>query len=239
MRRASAARKRRPVSSIPIANGSAAGGSIDMPPSSGSRPTRASRNPKLAFSAATTMSQPSTISKPPPSAWPLTRAITGTSSVSRSAMPEAAGPRVQPVVEAGLPPSPFMSAPAQKARSPAPVSTTRAPRGRPRCDPRSAAARPRSPRRRRSALRPVDGDARDVVADLVADAVARSSADHPRLAQASTASAEYPSSASTSAVCAPRLRPARRKVGRVSTGARASHDAHGPSVAWSSPGSCR
>ena len=33
------------------------------------------------------MSQPSTISMPPPSAWPLTRAITGTSSVSRSAMP--------------------------------------------------------------------------------------------------------------------------------------------------------
>ena len=71
------------------------------------------------------MSQPRTISKPPPSATPLTRAITGTSSVSRSAMPpkppgRGAAQYSRPV----LFPEFFMSAPAQNARSPAPVSTT-------------------------------------------------------------------------------------------------------------------
>ena len=96
-----------------------------MPPSSASRPTRGSGRPNVAFSAATTMSQPSTISMPPPSAWPLTRAITGTSSVSRNARPpkppgRAAAQYSSPV----LLPLCFMSAPVQKARSPAPVSTT-------------------------------------------------------------------------------------------------------------------
>ena len=39
------------------------------------------------LSVAMMMSHPSTISKPPPSAYPFTRAMTGTSSVVRSAMP--------------------------------------------------------------------------------------------------------------------------------------------------------
>ena len=60
---------------------------------------------------ATMMSQPSTISKPPPSAWPFTRAITGTSSVSRSAMPPkppgAPRPSIRPLGRAAF----FMSAP--------------------------------------------------------------------------------------------------------------------------------
>ena len=71
------------------------------------------------------MSQPSTISKPPPSAKPLTRAITGTFIVSRSAMPpkppgRGAAQYSSPVI-CGF----FRSEPAQNARSPAPVSTTR------------------------------------------------------------------------------------------------------------------
>ena len=71
------------------------------------------------------MSQPSTISKPPPSAKPLTRAITGTSSVSRSAMPPKPPGRAAAQYSRPLRlPVFFRSAPAQKARSPAPVSTT-------------------------------------------------------------------------------------------------------------------
>ena len=96
-----------------------------IPPSSGIRPTRVSGRPKLASSHATTMSQPSTISKPPPNAKPLTRARTGTSRLSRSAMPpnppgRGAAQYSRPVLFPAL----FMSAPAQNARSPAPVSTT-------------------------------------------------------------------------------------------------------------------
>src|SRR3954453_15849439 len=57
-----------------------------MPPSSGSRPTRASGSPNVAPSAATMRSQPSTISKPRPTAWPFTRGITGTSRAGRRAL---------------------------------------------------------------------------------------------------------------------------------------------------------
>ena len=70
------------------------------------------------------MSQPSTISKPPPSAKPLTRAITGTFSVSRSAMPPKPPGRAAAQYSTPLIAGFFRSAPAQKARSPAPVSTT-------------------------------------------------------------------------------------------------------------------
>ena len=160
---------RRPVSSMPIAwrNGIWRCSSV-MPPSSGRRPTRASGRPKLASSAATMMSQPSTISKPPPSAWPLTRAITGTSSVSRSAMPpKPPGAFMRPIFEAAARREPpFMSAPAEKARSPAPVSTTtRTSRSA------SIAAQMRlqlALGRRVDGVQhlgPVDGDARDVVGD--------------------------------------------------------------------------
>ena len=74
------------------------------------------------------MSQPSTISKPPPSAKPLTRAITGTfERLAQRDAAEAAGPRRGPVFERRLDVAGFFrSAPAQKARSPAPVSTTHA-----------------------------------------------------------------------------------------------------------------
>ena len=71
------------------------------------------------------MSQPSTISNPPPTAWPLTRAITGTSSVSRSAMPPKPPGRGSAQYSSPLAPlPPFMSAPVENARSPEPVSTT-------------------------------------------------------------------------------------------------------------------
>ena len=121
---ASAALMRLPVSIMPMAlrNGICRCNSV-MPPSSGKRPTSASGRPKLASSQATTMSQPSTISNPPPKAKPFTRAITGMFSVSRSAMPpkppvRGAAQYSRPVVD-GF----FMSAPTQKARSPEPVST--------------------------------------------------------------------------------------------------------------------
>ena len=71
------------------------------------------------------MSQPSTISKPPPTACPLTRAMTGTSSVWRSAMPPK--PPGRGIAQYSSPPGPLpplMSAPVEKARSPLPVSTT-------------------------------------------------------------------------------------------------------------------
>ena len=97
-----------------------------MPPSSGSRPTRGFRQAEASpRRAATTMSQPSTISNPPPTAWPLTRAITGTfERVAQRDAAEAAGPRQRPVFEPAAPLPPFMSAPVENARSPAPVSTT-------------------------------------------------------------------------------------------------------------------
>ena len=66
---ASLADMRCPVSSMAMAlrNGICRCSRV-MPPSSGMRPSRASGRPKLASSQATAMSQPSTISKPPPSA---------------------------------------------------------------------------------------------------------------------------------------------------------------------------
>ena len=129
-----------------------------MPPSSGRRPTSGSGRPKLASSQATTRSQPSTISKPPPSAKPLTRAITGTSSVSRSAMPPKPPGRAPPSSRRPCADGFFMSAPAQKARSPAPVSTTTRTSRRCSSRPRCAAARPRWQVDRVHHLGPVDGD---------------------------------------------------------------------------------
>ena len=133
---------------------------------------RAARcRPNVASSAATTMSQPSTISSPPPSAWPLTRAITGMSSVVRSDKPpKPVGCAARPVFQPGTCRPRFMSAPAQNARSPAPVSTTAR-------TSRSVSSRCQIVLQRRVGggvervqhLRPVDGDAGDVVGDLAAD----------------------------------------------------------------------
>ena len=65
----SAASAFRPVRSMPIAwVYGIRRTSWWMPPSSASRPTRGSVSPKRAVSAAITMSAPSTISMPPPSA---------------------------------------------------------------------------------------------------------------------------------------------------------------------------
>ena len=123
-----------------------------MPPSSGSRPTRGSGRPKLASSQATTMSQPSTISKPPPSAKPLTRAITGTSSVSRSAMPpkppgrgaaQYSRPLDRRILHVGADAEGALAGAGQHHDAHVAVAA----RGRSRC----AAARPRWRGRRRSA----------------------------------------------------------------------------------------
>ena len=124
-RRASAAEIRRPVSSMPMAwREEIWRCRSTMPPSSGRRPTRASGRPNVASSAAMMRSHPKAISRPPPSAWPLTRAMTGTSSVVRSAMPPKPPGRGAAQYSRPLAPPPFISAPAEKARSPAPVSTT-------------------------------------------------------------------------------------------------------------------
>ncbi len=157
--------------------------SSSMPPSSGRRPTSGSGRPKLASSQATTRSQPSTISKPPPSAKPLTRAITGTLSVSRSAMPPK-----PPGRDAAQYSTPlrfevfFRSAPAQKERSPAPVSTTTRTSSRP-LDVVPDADQLGLGRQvdRVDHLGPVDGDRGDVVRDFVD---ARSCAAPPRSARA-------------------------------------------------------
>ena len=165
-----AAVMRRPVSSMPIAcrNGHLAlqqrHAAIErQAPDARLRQAEASPS-----SAATTMSQPSTISKPPPSAWPLTRAMTGTSSVSRSAMPPKPPGRgiAQYSRPDGAAAALHVGAGAEGALAGAGQHDARGCRGR-------ASIAPRSSCSSRSVvgvdgvqhLRPVDRDPRDVVGD--------------------------------------------------------------------------
>ncbi len=83
-------------------------------------PTRGSGNPSIACSAATMRSHASAISSPPPSATPFTAAITGFSRSVRDVMPAKPlrGMRGIPCIAVHL-----RSLPAEKAFSPAPVTT--------------------------------------------------------------------------------------------------------------------
>lgn len=91
-----------------------------MPPLSAANPTRGSGKPNSASSTVTARSQASTISRPPPSAWPLTAAISGLSRSKRCvrpAKPEAGKSSADPVALA------LRSDPEQNAPSPAPRMT--------------------------------------------------------------------------------------------------------------------
>jgi hypothetical protein len=124
-RAASAAPTRRPVSSHSTAIGRGSrDGRRSSPPASGTRPSVTSGSPNSACSAATTRSAARTSSKPPPSASPLTAAMTGLPRSKNSVRPaNPPGPW-----SASTPSPAFRSQPALKNRSPAPVRTaTRSP----------------------------------------------------------------------------------------------------------------
>ena len=95
-----------------------------MPPKPGTMPRFTSGWPNTAFSEATMKSQASASSQPPPSANPFTSAITGNGDISMvriSAWPCTANSRPSSADIARIA---AMSAPATKAFSPAPVSSS-------------------------------------------------------------------------------------------------------------------
>lgn len=115
----SAAETRRPVSMMPIARfGPSSRISRWTPPAVAARPTLGSGSANAAFSDATIRSHANAISKPPPSARPLTAAITGLTMPKRDVSPPQ--PDAGSVTRA-ISICCFRSCPTQYARSPAPV----------------------------------------------------------------------------------------------------------------------
>ena len=121
-RSASAAPTRRPVSTSSIARAlPTARARRWVPPAPGMIPRLISGWPKVASSAATSMSQAMASSAPPPSAKPRTAAIVGVATAATRSQPRSPGEaaRLAGVCAA----SSATSAPAAKARVPAPVIT--------------------------------------------------------------------------------------------------------------------
>src|ERR1700694_2010928 len=92
-----------------------------MVPASASIPTLISGSANLASSSMTMMSGPSTISKPPPQAMPLTAAIRGLSRLCGWFRPPNP-PAPQSSSDSSPPAALFRSQPGEKKRSPAPVT---------------------------------------------------------------------------------------------------------------------
>src|SRR5712691_2782459 len=113
-----------------------------VPPKPGMSPRLISGCPRRARSAATSRSQASASSRPPPSATPLRAPITGSASASTAAI--ASCPRREKAAPSSgaIAAIAAMSAPAENARSPAPVST----RARSPGSPSSSRNAPRSAR---------------------------------------------------------------------------------------------
>src|SRR5882762_2260722 len=91
-----------------------------MVPASASTPTLISGSANFACSSMTMMSVPSTISKPPPQAMPLTAAIRGLSRLRGWFRPPNP-PTPQSSSDSSATAAPFRSQPGEKKRSPAPV----------------------------------------------------------------------------------------------------------------------
>ncbi|MNL17497.1 hypothetical protein D3C87_1385930 [compost metagenome] len=95
-----------------------------QPPPPASTPTLISGSPKRALAEAIRMSQARASSRPPPSATPLIAARTGLLVVARCVMPQNCGSsRPAATLRLRWGSSSGMSAPAQKALLPAPVTT--------------------------------------------------------------------------------------------------------------------
>src|SRR5579863_4635305 len=92
-----------------------------MVPASASTPTLISGSANLACSSITMMSVPSTISKPPPQAMPLTAAMSGLSRLRGWFRPPKP-PTPQSSSDASPAAAAFRSQPGEKKRSPAPVT---------------------------------------------------------------------------------------------------------------------
>ena len=125
IRSASAAFTRRPVSSRSAARPTPSRRMDSwVPPQPGTRPTVASGSPNCAVSSATTRSQFSASSQPPPRAYPCTAAITGCGSRSSSPNAVRNTARWASHCASVISCRSLRSAPTQKARSPVAVSTT-------------------------------------------------------------------------------------------------------------------
>ena len=90
----------------------------------GTSPTVTSGRPKVAVSSATTRSQESASSQPPPRAKPCTAAMAGCGSASTAPNTPRIACRWRMMSASVMPARSFRSAPAQKARSPAALNTT-------------------------------------------------------------------------------------------------------------------
>src|SRR5918993_2767285 len=122
---ASSAPTRRPVSTRSLAaERPTRRTSSWVPPPAGTRPRRTSGSPKVASVAATTRSQARASSVPPPRAKPRTAATVGSGQRRTAANPRRNASRCTNQPWSSKPARCLRSAPTQKARSPAPVSTT-------------------------------------------------------------------------------------------------------------------